>query len=41
MVDVESATAEIMPGKRKKNNKEEERRRRKYNGLLYSIGRRP
>jgi len=38
MAEIQSATAEIRPGK-KERKKEEETTGQKYNGLPYSIGR--
>jgi len=42
MVDIQSAAAEIRPGKKRKKNKKErqiETTGQKYNGLPYYIGR--
>jgi len=41
MVDIQSATAEIRPGKKEgeRRKKEEETTGQKYNGLSYYIGR--
>jgi len=40
MAEIQSATAEIMRGKkRKKKKKNKEKTGQKYNGLPYSIGR--
>jgi len=39
IADIQSATAEIRPGKKEERKKKKETTGRKYNGLPYSIGR--
>jgi len=43
MVDIQSAAAEIRPGKKKEEERKKERKKettgQKYNGMPYSIGR--
>jgi len=39
MVDIKSATSEVIPGKKKERKKTKETTGQKYSGLPYSIGR--